>query len=103
VRVEFKRGHVYYEFTNEKENILKGKNILLQDRKSTRNWFKLVQPQEIAARDIKKFYGEGVIRSSFGDQYRVFIQSFGSGARHLPRGSSILYNDSEDQVLISNP
>ena len=46
-----------------------------------------------------KLYGEGIAHSSFGDQYRVFIQSFGSGARHLPRGSSILYNHSEDQVL----
>ena len=43
-------------------------------------------------------YGNGIARSKFGDQYRVFIQSFGCGARHLPGGSHILYNHSDDQV-----
>ena len=69
--------------------------MLLQDKK-TEKWFKLAPPEEVAGR--LKLYGGGISRSSFGDQYRVFIQSFGSGTRHLPRGSSILYNRSEDQV-----
>ena len=95
----FRRGHTYYEFTNEVENILEGKEVLLQDKKNTEKWFQLAPPEEVAGR--LKLYGEGIARSSFGDQYRVFIQSFGSGARHLPRGSWILYNHSEDQVLYS--
>ena len=97
VGVEFKRGHTYYEFTNEIENILVGKEVLLQD-KINKKWFKLAQPEEIIAQD-KKFYGEGITRDSFGDQYRVFIQSFGSGARHLRDGSKILYDKDNDQVV----
>ena len=31
--VEFKRGHTYYEFTNGVENILGGKEVLLQEIK----------------------------------------------------------------------
>lgn len=95
----FRRGHTYYEFTNEVENIQKGKEVLLQDKKNPKKWFKLVQPEVLAGR--LKLYGEEIARSSFGDQYNVFIQSFGSGARHLPRGSHILYNHSNDQVSIS--
>ena len=95
----FRRGHTYYEFTNEVENIAEGKEVLLQGKKNPKKWFKLVQPEVLAGR--LKLYGEGIVRSSFGDQYRVFIQSFGSGARHLPKGSSILYNHSNDQVSIS--
>ena len=95
--VEFKRGHAYYEFTNEVENILEGKEVLLQDKRNTEKWFRLAPPEDIAAGRLK-LYGEGIARSSFGDQYRVFIQSFGSGARYLPYWSSILYNHAEDQV-----
>ena len=90
---------MYYEFTNEVENILKGKQVLLQDRTKTEKWFQLDQAKVLADRRLK-LYGEGITRSSFGEQYRVFIQSFGSGARHLPGDSSILYNHSEDQVAI---
>ena len=95
----FKRGHTHYEFTNEKENILEGKEVLLQDKKNTKKWFRLAPSEEVAGRLRLNLYGEGIARSSFGDQYRVFIQSFGSGARHLPRGSCILYNHSVDQVV----
>jgi hypothetical protein len=94
--IEFKRGHTYYEFTNKKENILEGTEVLLQNERN--KWFRLVQPKENAKRDVKKFYGEGITGNSFGDQYRVFIQSFGSGTRYLPSGTSILYNKSKDQV-----
>jgi hypothetical protein len=94
----FKRGHTHYEFTNKVENILGGKEVLLQDKKNTEKWFRLVPPEKVAAGRLK-LYGEGIARSSFSDQYRVFIQSFGSGARHLPSGTSILYNHSVDQVL----
>ena len=95
----FRRGHTYYEFTNEVENILEGKEVLLQDKKNTEKWFQLAPPEEVAGGRLK-LYGEGIACNSFiRDQYRVFIQSFGSGARHLPKGSSILYNHSEDQVL----
>ena len=97
VGVEFKRGHTFYEFTNEIENILVGKEVLLQD-KTNKKWFKLAQPEDSTAQD-KKFYGEGITRDSFGDQYRVFIQSFGSGARHLRGGSKILYDKDNDQVI----
>ena len=38
---EFKRGHTYYEFTNEIENILEGKEVLLQDKTKTEKWFRL--------------------------------------------------------------
>ena len=96
LRAEFKRGHTYYEFTNEVENILEGKEVLLQDRKKPKKWFQLAQSKEVAAGDIK-LYGEGISRSTFGKQYTVFIQSFGSGARHIPRGTYILYNHN-DQV-----
>ena len=92
----FERGHTHYEFTNEKENILEGKEVLLQDTKNTKNWFRLAPSEEFAGR--LRLYGEGIARSSFGDRYRVFIQSFGSGLRHLLRGSMILYNHSKDQV-----
>ena len=90
--IEFKRGHTYYEFTNDVENILEGKEVLLQDKQNTKKWFRLAQPKILAAKGLK-LYGEGIARSNFGEQYRVFIQSFGSGARYLPRGSSILYYD----------
>ena len=96
---EFKRGCTYYEFTNKLENILEGKKVLLQEKQNTNKWFQLVPPEEVAAGRLK-LYGEGVARSSFGDRYRVFVQSFGSGARHLPRGSWILYFNSDNQVAI---
>ena len=96
---DFKRGHAYYEFTNEVENIPEGKEVLLQDKQNTNKWFRLVQPEEVPAGDIK-FCGEGIPRSTFGQKYKVFIQSFGSGTRHLPRDSYILYN-CEDQVRIT--
>ena len=95
--VEFRRGHTYSEFTNEVEDILEGQEILLQDKESPEKWFRFkVQPEVLAANGLK-LYGKGIARSSFGEQYRVFIQSFGSGTRYLPRGSSILYNHG-DQV-----
>ena len=94
---EFKRGHTFYEFTDEVENILEGQAVLLQDKKNTEKWFQLDQPKALGL----KLYGEGRARSNFGEQYRVFIQSFGSGARHLPQGSSILYNHSDDQVVLN--
>jgi hypothetical protein len=97
----FRRGHTYYEFTNEVENILEGKEVLLQDKKNTEKWFRLAPPEKVAAGRLK-LYGKGIARSSFGDQYRVFIQSFGSGARYLPRGSSILYNHNVDQASSNN-
>ena len=95
---EFKRGNTFYEFTNEVENIPEGKKVLLQEKQNTCNkWFQLAPPEEIAAGRLK-LYGEGIARSSFGDQYRVFIQSFGSGARHLPCGSWILYDHGDNWV-----
>ena len=90
--VEFKRGRAYYEFTNKVENIQKGKAVLRQDKKNTKKWFQLEDG------GLNNLYGEGISRSSFGDQYRVFIQSFGSGTRHITKGSNILYNHSDDRV-----
>ena len=95
---EFKRGHTYYEFTNKIENILEGKEVLLQDKMKTEKWFRLDQPKVLAAGRLE-LYGEGIDRNSFGEQYRVFIQSFGSGARHLPSGTNILCNHSSDRVI----
>jgi hypothetical protein len=96
---KLKRGHTYYEFTNKVENIHEGKEVLLlQEKQDTKMWFRLDPPEKVAAAK-HKLYGEGVARSSFGNQYRVFIQSFGSGARHLPKGSRILYFHGEDQVV----
>ena len=92
----FRRGHTYYEFTNEVENILAGKEVLLQE-KNTEKWFRLAPPEQVATGRLK-LYGKEISRGSFGNQYRVFIKSFGSGARHLPKGTSILYNHSKDQV-----
>ena len=80
-----RRGHAYYEFTNEREDIPEGTDVLLQDKKKEK-WFQLVQPKDDDAGDINKFYGVGITRSSFGENYTVFIQSFGAGARHLPDG-----------------
>ena len=88
---EFRRGHTYYEFTNKTENILEGKNVLLQDRNS-KKWFSLFKPEDIAVNDRKSYYGEGISLKTFGKRYKVFIQSFGSGARQLPSGSWILYD-----------
>ena len=96
---EFKRDCTYYEFTNEVENILEGKKVLLQDKQNTKKWFQLAPPEEVAAGRLK-LYGEGITRSSFGDRYRVFIQSFGSGARCLPGGSWILYFKVDNQVQL---
>ena len=94
---EFRRGHTYYEFTNKVEDILEGKEVLLQDKQNPEKWLRFKnQPEDLAANGLN-LYGEGIARSSFGEQYRVFIQSFGSGARFLPRHSSILYNRG-DQV-----
>lgn len=100
VKHGFRRGHTYYEFTNEVENILEGKQVLLQDRMQTTEWFKLDQSKVLADGRLK-LYGEGIARNSFREKYRVFIQSFGSGARYLPRDSYILYNRGDDQVAIS--
>ena len=71
---EFRRGHTYYEFTNEVENILEGKEVLLQDKQNAKKWFRLAPPEKVAAGRLK-LYGEGITRSAFGDRYRVFIQS----------------------------
>lgn len=95
--VELRRGHTYYEFTNEVENILKGKKVLLQSKLDSEEWFELDQPEGFTAGRHNEFYGEGIPRRRFGEHYNVFIQSFGSGARYLPKGSSILYNHG-DQV-----
>ena len=95
--LEFKRGHTYYEFTYEVENILEGKDVLLQDTKKPDKWFRLDQDKVLSAGGVG-LYGNGIAHNNFGDQYRVFIQSFGSGSRHLPGGSHILYNHSDDQV-----
>lgn len=86
----FRRGHIYYEFVNEKENILEGKEVLLQDKQNAGKWFQLAPPEEVAAGRLK-FYGKRIARSSFEDQYRVFIQSFGSGAQHLPHGIAAFF------------
>ena len=88
LKTKFKRGHAYYEFTSEIENIQEGKEILLQDKQNSEEWFRF---KEVLSEE-GKLYGEGIARNKFGQRYRVFIQSFGSGARHLPGGSSILYN-----------
>jgi hypothetical protein len=90
LNTDFKRGHAYYEFTNEMENILEGKKVLLQD-KIIKKWFYLVQPKELPTY-APKLFGEGIPRDRFGGRYKVYIQSFGSGGRHLPPGTSILYN-----------
>ena len=95
----FRRGHAYYEFTNKVENILEGKEVLLQDKKKKNKWFRLDQAKVLAGR--LKFYGEEIALEWFGGQYRVFIQSFGSGGRHLPGNSSILYNHIDDQVVFN--
>lgn len=94
---EFKGSHTYYEFTNEVENIPEGQEVLLQDKKNTKKWFRLAPPEEVAAGGLK-LYGEGIARSSFGNEYRVFIQNFGSGAQHVCHGSWILYNQNVDEV-----
>ena len=96
LNTDFKRGHAYYEFTYEMENILEGKEVLLQDRKDTKKWFRLLQPKELPVH-TPRLFGEGIHRDRFGRRYKVYIQSFGSGHRHLPSGSSILYNHG-DQV-----
>ena len=58
--VEFRRGHTYYEFTNEVENIPKGKEVILQDnKKKPATWFRLVQPEVLAA-ESKELYGNGI-------------------------------------------
>ena len=97
--VELKRGHTYYEFTNEVENIPEGKEVLLQDKTNTKQWFQLDQEKVLTAGKLK-LYGERIALESFGEEYKVFIQSFGSGTRHLPGGSYILYNHG-DQVIIA--
>jgi hypothetical protein len=100
VRYGFRRGHTYYEFTNEVENILKEKEVLLQDKKKSAKWFRIVQPDVVVAGRQGLYFGEGIALKNFGDRYRVFIQSFGSGARHLLCDSSILYNHSVHPVNI---
>ena len=97
LNTDFKRGHTYYEFTNEMENIMEGKEVLLQDKKDTKKWFRLLQPNKLPV-DAPRLFGEGIHRDRFGRRYKVYIQSFGSGHRHLPSGSSILYNHG-DQVV----
>ena len=105
LKAEFKRGHTYYEFTNGiLENIQEGKDVLLQDKQNTDKWFGFkVQPEVLAEKGLK-LYGdsEWIPLKSFEHRYRVYIQSFGSGARHLPGGSSILYNDGDQVIYSSN-
>ena len=43
--------------------------------------------------------GEGVRRPDVGDKYRIFVQSQGSGARHLAADTYLLYDD-EKQVMV---
>ena len=90
--LEFRDDYIYCELTNGVENILEDKEVLLQDKNDTKTWFRLVLPEQVAAAEKLKLYGEGIAHSNFGEQYRVFIQNSGSGARHLSRGSTILYN-----------
>ena len=94
VGAEFKRGHAYYEFTNDVENILEGKKVLQQDIGT--ECFQEYQSDKTTAVN----YGRGISRNSFGENCKVFVQSFGSGARYLPEGSKILYNHSKNQVMI---
>ena len=37
--------------------------------------------------------GEGVTKEGFGDIYRIFVQSKGSGARHLAAGTCLVYEE----------
>ena len=92
LKADFKRGRTYYKFKNDIENILEGKAILLQDHYDDEKWFEFkVKPEDLAAEGLT-LYGKGIFSSNFGKRYNMFIQSFGSGTRHLPGGSGILYN-----------
>ena len=96
--IVFRRGHTYYEFTNEVEDILEGQEILLQDKQSPEEWFQFkVQPEVLVANGLK-LYGKEIACSSFGEQYRVFIQSFEYGVRYLPKDSYIILYNYGDQV-----
>ena len=144
MKVTFKRGHAYYEFTHEIENVSKEKELIFVEkvtrptiiligndiitvllswlysyrrrRKSQRRLRKqtiiviIIDNTVILAMYIQEtdseifltpkasssvleqcgLIGEGVKRPTFED-YRVFVQSTGSGARHLPIGSMVLY------------
>lgn len=39
--------------------------------------------------------GEGIVRPDLGENYVVFVQSKGPGARHLACGTSLLYDHGE--------
>ena len=101
MNVEFRRGHTYYEFTNEVENILEGQAVLLQDKKKPEKWFRLDQDKVHSAGGLG-LCGNRIAYNKFGDQYRVFIQSFGSGTRQLPHDSHILYNYAHQIIIIHN-
>ena len=60
--LEFKRGHTYYEFTSKVENIQESKEVLLQDTKKPKRWFRLDQDKVLAAGGLG-LYGNGIARS----------------------------------------
>ena len=47
------------------------------------------------------FKGEGIKRSKFDEKYRVFVQSKGSGARHLAHDSYIIYEQQVKMHILS--
>ena len=50
--------------------------------------------------DDNNLLGEGVPKPQY-KKYRVFVQSTGSGARYLPAGSLLLYEQVNNKIMVS--
>ena len=116
-KIEYWREYVYYELTDEDEDISEDKELILQKKVTIiyidtyiefvytihcfntdpiinlcQNTVKYYTPQVDSDTLLANgFKGEGITRAKFNDMYRVFVQSKGSGKRHLAAGTSVLY------------
>ena len=103
----FKQGHTYYEFTHKKENVSVDKELIFFNEVRESRLMLYMHHQSLRLEhkpmqdtceyftsklphDKLSLYGEGVRKPDYG-KYKVFVQSTGSGARHLPAGSFLLY------------
>ena len=117
-KATFKRGHVYYEFTHDIENVSKEKELIFVEKviillsiynailfisniQKTGKYY--ISTANSSVLQQCGLIGEGVKRPTF-ENYRMFVQSTGSGARHLPINSTVLYEQvTSEPICIFNP
>lgn len=109
--LKFKRGHAYYEFVHGKENVSEDKELIFINKVEhynctmvpmlggkmhfcniiSQNTGKCFSPNvALSVLYENDLLGEGVQKPGYKN-YQLFVQSTGSGARHLPAKSVLLY------------